>query len=474
MNDIREYLDDWIEKNKQEFYTLADDIWMHPELGLEEFHSASAIMRLLKKYGFEIEQGIGGMPTAFVASTGKEGPVVGFSVEYDCLPGLSQEKDKPYPSPVMDGAPGHGCGHNILGTGAAFAGVALKQTLEHYGIKAVIRLFGTPYEEASVGKPVLGKAGVFEGLDFVLDWHPHGGNYAYYEVCNSVFVLNFKFRGQKSHGARPWLGRSALDGAMLFGHALEMLREHIVPNVKEAANTINYTFTDCGSAYANVVPDTAAVQLYGRFHDLETSEDAYKRIKLCAKGAAMATETTVEAEIVTYTHNKLPNRILSRVVYDNLMHYGAPSFTQEEQEFVKKMQIEEGLEPTGLDMEIRPYGPGQTGISDASEYSWIAPFTCVWITMGPSGGWHNWMVTACAGNSIGKKALIRGAQVLSGSALDMLLQPELIKEAKKELKERLAGRDYKSLLPKEHEVPLGINRSIMDKYYPDRQRIISI
>ncbi|MBO5459673.1 MAG: hypothetical protein J5981_05430 [Lachnospira sp.] len=198
--------------------------------------------------------------------------------------------------PLKEGAPGHGCGHNILGTGAVMAGIALKNVLEYSGVPGIVRLYGTPYEEASVGKPLLGKAGAFENLDFVLDWHPHGGNYAYYEVCNSVFVLNFTFKGKKSHGARPWLGRSAFD-------------------------------------------------------------------------AAMATETQVKAETVTYTHNKLPNKVLSKVVYDNLVYYGAPDYTEEEQEFVKKMQCEEGVEPTGLDMEIKPYGPGQTGITDASEYS---------------------------------------------------------------------------------------------------------
>lgn len=444
---LKEKMNRWIEDHKEPFFEAADAIWEQPELGLEEYHASDVLTELLARYGFEIRRGTAGMATAFTATWGTQGPVAGFSLEYDALPSLSQEKDKPYPSPVREGAPGHGCGHNILGTGAALAGVALKSVCEAEHIPVRIKLFGTPYEEASVGKPLFGKAGEFADLDFVVDWHPHGGNYAYYETCNSVFVLEITFRGKKSHGARPWLGRSALDGAMLFGHAIEMLREHIVPNVKEAANTINYTFTDCGSRYANIVPDTTTVQLYGRFHDLDVSRDAFERVQKAAEGCALATGTTAEIKVVTYTHNKIPNKVLSKVVYDNLVAYGAPDFTAEEQNFVKAMQRAEGIEPVGLDTAIQPYGPGQTGITDASEYSWNCPFTCVWIAMGPAGGWHNWMVTACAGGSIGKKALLRGAQVLSSSALDMVCSPELIEEAKKELAERLQGRIYECLLP---------------------------
>ncbi len=466
----REDLERWIKEHEREFSEAADAIWEQPELGLEEYHSASVLAELLERHGFQVERGIAGMPTAFVEQWGSEGPVAGFSMEYDALPGLSQQKDKPFPAPVREGAPGHGCGHNILGTGAAMAGIALKEILEKHHIKARVKLFGTPYEEASVGKPLIGRTGAFDGVDFIIDWHPHGGNYAYYESCKSVFVLKITFRGRKSHGARPWLGRSALDGAMLFGQAIEMLREHIVPNVVEAAHTIIYTFTDCGSAYANVVPDRTVVQLYGRFCSLDISKDAFRRICRCAEGAAMATETEVKVEVVTYTHNKLPNKTLSRVVYDNLLHYGAPDFSEEEQEFVKAMQRAEGLKATGLDTEIRPYGPGQTGITDASEYSWAAPFTCVWIAMGPSGGWHNWMVTACAGNSIGKKALLRGAQVMAASALDMIENPELVRQAKEELEERLNGQSYESLLPAGHKPPVGMNAAEMDRYFPERQR----
>lgn len=200
---LKQFMEKWIDNNRQEFFDLADDIWANPELGLEEYYSSAAIIKVLEKHGFTVQKGVGGMPTAFIAQWGEKGPVAGFSVEYDALPDLSQDKNSAVHLPLKEGAPGHGCGHNILGTGAVMAGIALKNVLEYSGVPGIVRLYGTPYEEASVGKPLLVKAGAFENLDFVLDWHPHGGNYAYYEVCNSVFVLNFTFKGKKSHGARP-------------------------------------------------------------------------------------------------------------------------------------------------------------------------------------------------------------------------------------------------------------------------------
>lgn len=290
--ELKQYMEQWIENNKQKFFNLADDIWENPELGLEEYHSAAAIIKVLEDFGFTVKKGIGGMPTAFVAQWGERGPVAGFSVEYDALPDLSQDKNSTVHRPLKEGSPGHGCGHNILGTGAVMAGVALKNVLEKSGVPGIVRL------------------------------------------------------------------------------------------------------------------------------------------------------------------------------------YGAPDYTEEEQEFVNKMQREYGVEPTGIDMTIKPYGPGQTGITDASEYSWAAPFTCLWVAMGPAGGWHNWMVTACAGNSIGKKALVRGAQILCASAIDMLTNPQKIQEAQEEMRERTHNEPYKCLLPDEHKPPLGINAAVMDKFFPNRKKEI--
>lgn len=244
--------------------------------------------------------------------------------------------------------------------------MALRHAVEYFRIPCTIKVLGSPYEEASVGKALIGREGVYRDLDLIMDWHPWNYNRADYDRCNSVFVMKFHFHGKSAHGAYPWEGRSALDAGMLFGMSLEMLREHVKPNGPDAASTINYTFQDCGPSFANVVPDVTTVQLYGRFADLETSQDAFERIQSCAKGAALATGTTTDYELITYTHPKIPNKTLAEVVHRNMEHYGAPSFTQEEQAFVKEMQAYMGVEPTGLDLSIQPFGPSETIICDTS------------------------------------------------------------------------------------------------------------
>ena len=219
----------------------------------------------------------------------------------------------------------------------------------------------------------------------------------------------------------------------------------------------------------NVVPDVTTVQLYGRFADLETSQDAFERIQSCAKGAALATGTTTDYELITYTHPKIPNKTLAEVVHRNMEHYGAPSFTQEEQAFVKEMQAYMGVEPTGLDLSIQPFGPSETIICDTSEFSWNAPYVTFWVTMGPQGvGWHNWMVTACAGNSIGKKTMDRAAQIMTSSCAEIITSPETVARAREEWEMRMAGRTYQCLLPEDHQAPLGVNRDVMERYFGKR------
>ena len=172
INAVKAYMNQWMEENKQEFYTAADEIWAYPELGLEETRAFGILTGLLKKYGFAVESGQGGMPTAFVATYGTGHPVVGINAEYDCLPGMSQKCDAAYPCPVQEGAPGQGCGHNLLGTTAVFSAVALRHAVEYFRIPCTIKVLGSPYEEASVGKALIGREGVYRDLDLIMDWHP--------------------------------------------------------------------------------------------------------------------------------------------------------------------------------------------------------------------------------------------------------------------------------------------------------------
>ncbi len=461
---IKKFVNDWIEANKQEFHDIADFIWDNPELGLEEYKALEKLTSVLKKHGFDVVTDLAGMPTAFTATYGNSGPVLGMNVEYDSLPGLSQNEGCCSKDPEVEGAPGQGCGHNLLGAAAVMGGVALRYALEEYDIPAVVKLFGSPAEEQCVGKPFMGREGLYDDVDFFLDWHPWNYNRADYDHCNAYFNIKYHYKGKTSHGNSPWNGRSALDAALLSAHAIEMLREHYAPAAADAANTINYSFPDVGPEFPSVVPDKTTMWVIGRFNTSDVMSDVIKRIDKCAEAGALATDTTVSKELITATHEKLPNKVLAQIVHNNFTEIGTPKFTEEEHDFVKKMQKAEGLEEVGLDEKLKEFGSSGTALCDTSEFSWNAPYATFWMTMAPAGGWHNWMITACSKSSIGKKAMDNASKVLASSALDVFTSPDVLQEAKKEWKERLDGRTYECLVPKEIQPPLGLNKATMDKY----------
>jgi len=461
--EVKDFMLDYIEKNSPAYFEIAHKIWEKPELGMEEHYACRLHKDFLREQGFEIEENAAGMPTAFVATYGSGRPVIGFSIEYDALPGLSQ-KTVPCKDPVSEGAPGEGCGHNLLGVGGAAAAAALKAAMDRFGFSCTIKVFGTPAEELCIGKPVMANAGLFEGLDAVLDWHPMLYTAASYLNCLAYFNVKYHFRGQTSHGNSPWYGRSALDAAIFTGHGIEMLREHIKPGrCGMSANTLNYTFSETGPEFPSVVPDRADLWVVGRFMDSEMVLDVIRRVDRCAEGAALAAGVTMEKEYITAAHEMIPNKALAEVVYRNLEEQGDVEFTEEEKDFVMKMQECEGQEPYWV-QGIEPFGQIDSAVTDSSEYSWFAPYVMLGVRLGPGPSWHNWMVAACAGRSHGEKALKKAAQVLAASAVDLVEDPGLIEAAKAELKERLGEKRHASLLPEGTPVPVNINKKNMEKY----------
>ena len=463
---VKSELVDWIDENKDEFSAAARYIWEQAELSMEEINSSAKLMELLEKYGFEIEKGVAGVPYAFIATYDAGGPVIGINAEYDALPGLSQDTCTSK-TPIKCEGPGHGCGHNLLGAGGVNAAIALKVICEKDDIPVTIKLFGAAAEEICIGKPYMAREGLFKDVDVFFDWHPWCYNRADYDTCNAYFNIKYHFKGQACHGNSPWYGRSAFDAAMLQGHAVEMLREHIRPSMcgLDAANTINYTFSDTGPEIPSVVADRTTAWYIGRFDRAELMVDVIDRINKCAEGAALATGTTVEIETVTACHDKLENVTLAEVMHKNMEEIGVPHFTEEEQNYAKGLQKALDIEPTGLDETIMPFGGGGTALCDTSEYSWFAPYATIWVTAGPAGtGWHNWTTVACTGTDIGFKALNSAAKIIAASALDVIAEPAIIDKAKAELAEKLTEREYIKLLPDDAVPPVGINKEKMEKF----------
>lgn len=238
LKEIKEFIIEWNEVNTADYYEASDQIWENPELSMQEYKSSQTLINLLEKAGFEVEKAVAGMPTAFIASYGSGKPVIGINCEYDALPGLSQDREKLEKAPVKQGAPGQGCGHNLLGTAGVKAATAIKEVIEKFKLSGTVKVIGAPAEELCLGKPFLGKAGYLSGYDAFLDWHPWNYTKVNYDSCQAYMSVKYHFTGRTCHGNSPWHGRSALDAAMLQGHAVEIMREHMYPGCPpDAANT---------------------------------------------------------------------------------------------------------------------------------------------------------------------------------------------------------------------------------------------
>ncbi len=241
---------EFIDKTKDKYNQLAMNLWNYAEMGYLETNSAKAIKKILKEEGFNVTDQIAGIPTAFVAEYGTEGPVIGILAEFDALPGLSQSNN-PYRE-SLGGDAGHACGHHLFGAGSVHAAVAIKEELNRRNIKGKIRLYGTPAEEGGSGKVYIARDGYFDDVDVVLHWHPDDSNRAHYSSSNGNKSARFKFKGISAHAAgSPQNGRSALDGVEAMNMMVNMMREHMDEEAR-----IHYVITKGGLA-PNVVPEDA-------------------------------------------------------------------------------------------------------------------------------------------------------------------------------------------------------------------------
>ena len=281
----------WMDENKAKFSDLAKQIWEHPELGYNESFASSLQIKTLEEAGFKVTSGIGDIPTAFVAEYGNGKPVIGILGEFDALPGLSQQVT-PNMNPVVPNGPGHGCGHNLLGTAGVTAVIALKERMEAEMLPGTIRYYGCPAEELLSGKTFMARAGVFDDLDCALTWHPGTVNTTANFRMQALTAIEFYFSGRTAHaGAAPHLGRSALDAVELMNVGANYLREHVLDGTR-----IHYQITNGGMA-PNVVPDKASVYYFLRAADRKQVDELEERLIKVAEGAAMMTETSVRWEI---------------------------------------------------------------------------------------------------------------------------------------------------------------------------------
>jgi aminobenzoyl-glutamate utilization protein B len=454
---------EWLEERQGRFISIADQIWAKPEVGLAEVAACRLQTDDLARDGFTITANIGGMPTAFMAewSQGEGGPVIGFLGEYDALPGLSQ-KNQDVQEPIVVDGPGHGCGHNLLGTASLAAASVMKAWLEHTGGAATIRYYGCPAEETCEGKVFMARDGAFDDLDMALTWHPGSTNTVWAGSSLAVNNITYRFRGRTAHAAaNPESGRSALDAVELMNVGVNYLREHMPEKAR-----IHYVITKGGGA-PNVVPDDCEVWYFIRSPERHQVEELTERVRKIAEGAAMMTETTLEVNFLSGAYNMLSNDVIGDHMMEVLEELGPLEFTEEEHTYAQRIAdsfprelrasllskkklppelVEQGL--NGDVWPIRDRGEVSSGSTDVSDVSWIAPTaqitTTTWALAIPG---HSWAVTATGAMSIGHKGMLHAAKTMAITAADFIADPALLERAMAEFTAATAGRPYQCPIP---------------------------
>jgi aminobenzoyl-glutamate utilization protein B len=437
-----------IEARRETYAGVAKQIWAFAEVGYQEQKSSALLQQQLRAAGFQVTAGVADIPTAFVATWGSGKPVIGIVGEYDALPGLSQEAQTAARHAIEENAPGHGCGHNLLGTGALAAAVAVKDWLVSSRQAGTIRYYGTPAEEGGSGKVYMIRAGLFKDVDAVVSWHPGDRNEASPTSSTANVTGKFRFRGISAHAAAaPDRGRSALDGVEAMNYMVNMMREHVPQETR-----IHYVITRGGGA-PNVVPDFAEAYYYARQPNMRILDGIWERILDVAKGAALGTGTTMEVEVTGAVYNVLPNEYLSAVMNRNLERVGGFTYTPEELRFAEELRKTLTDPPdvaVGSQEKIRPMRAGAINSSstDLADVSWNVPtVSVVGATFVPGVPAHSWQATACAGSTIGVKGMMVAAKSMALTTVDLFTDPVHIETAKAEFDlKRGPGFVYKTRL----------------------------
>jgi len=462
---------EWLDENKTVYTHMADQIWEKPEIYWEEVFASGLQADYLEAEGFTVTRGSAGMPTAFIAEWGKGSPILAFIGEYDALPGLSQEAS-PVQKPVVEGGPGQGCGHHILGVAGVAASVAVKKWMQENNIAGTIRYYGTPAEEMGGGKVFMARDGLFNDLDAALTYHPNLWNMASKAASVAIVSSAFLFHGKTSHaGAAPHLGRSALDAVELMNVGANYMREHVLDGTR-----IQYVIRNGGQA-ANIVPEIAEVHYILRAEKPDYLLELADRLRNIAKGAALMTDTTYEEFPESGYASVLPNDTLADLTTAIMGEIGPIEYTKEELAFAQQINdafgkknkeyIEQRIDTLGMKKEIadqlRVYadqpllganlpsldeGIVYKGATDVGDLSQITPTNSLVTTCFPTcTPGHSWANTATGGMSIGHKGLMHAAKTLALTAAALFEDQDTLKKARAEFDERMAGKKYFPLIP---------------------------
>lgn len=427
---------------EQQFEAISDQIWEFAETRYQEFRSRALQADFLEKEGFTVTRNLGGIATAFSASFGSGHPVIGLLGEFDALPRMNQAADVPEKQAERPGAAGHGCGHNLLGTGTMEAACLIRDWLLQTRSEGTVIYFGCPAEEGGAGKAFLTRSGCFHGLDFALAWHPGSKTGLIKEALANIRVI-FDFTGKSAHAAaHPELGRSALDACELMNVGVNYLREHVKSDAR-----MHYAYLNDGGDAPNIVPAAATLLYALRAPESAYVAELYERVGDVAKGAALMTGTKVSYRTVSAYADLLSIPAMEKVMMEAMQEAEKPEYTEEDYAYAAQFAADENS--PSIDTDILP--ADQTinlGSTDVGDVSWQVPTGLIGVATEATGcALHTWQIVAQGKSPLAHKGMHYAARILFAAAKKLYESPERCALIQDDYQNVIGHRTYQSMLP---------------------------
>ena len=458
---------------------MIDNQFSFSELGFQEFETQRYLTGILEREGFEIELGTAGMPSGWLARWGSGRPVIALGSDVDGIPKSSQTPGAAYRKPLIEGAPGHGEGHNSGQAVNIAAALAAKEIMERDRISGTLLIWPGIAEEQLGGKAHFVRAGVFDDVDIVLYSHVSSAMTTAWGDSrgNGMVSVEYTFEGESAHGAGdPWNGRSALDAVELMNIGWNFRREHL--RIQQRSH---YVISD-GGDQPNVVPSSASVWYFFRESDYDNIMRMWRIGDAMAEGAAKMTDTTVTSRVLGAAWPQHHNRVIAETMFAAIRRVGMPDWSEDDQRFARAVQKMLDVEEQGLLTEVPEELDGAEripdnqrrggGSDDIGDISWVVPTATLRFPSNiPGGAGHNWNKTIAMATPIAHQGATAGAKVQALTLLDFLLQPGLVQQARDYFEKQTEDRQYTTFLRPEDEPAIWLNRDIMERYKPELEQL---
>jgi aminobenzoyl-glutamate utilization protein B len=450
---------------------MVDQLFSYSELGFQEQESSRYLVAVLRKHGFQVTEGVAGIPTAWVATWGSGRPVIALGSDIDGIPQASQKPGIPWRDPLVEGAPGHGEGHNSGQAVVITAALALKKIMERDRLPGTIRIWPGVAEEQLGTKAYLVREGVFKDVDVTIFTHVSSNFGVSYgdDPGTGMVSVEYSFLGETAHSAgAPWRGRSALDAVELTNIGWNFRREHLRPQ-----HRLHYVVRD-GGDQPNVVPRTASVWYYFRETDYQHIKELFDLGSTMAQSAATMTGTTLAGvRVLGSAWPRHFSRPVAEAMDANIRKVGLPAWTADDQAFARAVQRELKAREAGLDTAVEAIGRGVSpdqnrggGSDDIGEISWVVPTVTLRFPSNiPGLPGHHWSNAIAMATPIAHKGATAGAKVVAMTMVDLLLQPAIVDSAWSYFRNvQTREQKYLPFIRPEDKPATELNAGIMARY----------